>query len=684
METSQQGLLQSLLYQVLLADLALVPIACLFQWESGFSLPPDIPSIGSSFTTWHEKELWGCLHAAISASDKQFCFFVDGLDELQPERSHVALAKALNQLSSYVNVKMVVSSRPWTAFERNLEHNDRVLTMEDNNRLAIIHYVQSEIEKNTTDETFSRVSWGCIYEGSSECRYMHNHGEAHNLVQTIAVRADGVFLWAALVMEAVCRHVALGCPVVVLQSYVDKLPTELSEYFQNMVFKRIHESMLSETAMALSVALLPTGGLRYLRRFALLCEYMDTGVSWLTDPDFASNSPYTIFTPEDLAGTTRKITNFLRGCCRDILYVPPQPSHVVGLGKEWHAFMYTTVDFSHRTMFDYLHTPEMQLLLDRHTPAHFKDDLLTLKLDVATCKMITIDPQGSFPIENWGQLRSCATVLASRNDLQKNETGVLHSPKILELAQMLEKACLFHLRAIKRLSTLTSSQKLIQGQCVYLSIELATFGLFDFTEALIDMAPYLLSMRWEYLSSTLFNGNYDAAFEVDMICRLLRAGGDPNLQYPCIWAALAERLNVDVVLPQEKDLVEIEKDIISADLDSASRTASSTRENTPAELSIHCAIKTLVEFGAELEPEDIEMLTKCLPKPDGHNFDWPEFFNAYSRPAKRIELEEERKKRLSKWPKGWLTRKDRRLLKSAPDLAEEWWSDRGRKLLDLA
>ena len=70
---------------------------------------------------------------------------------------------------------------------------------------------------------------------------------------------------------------------------------------------------------------------------------------------------------------------------------------------------------------------------------------------------------------------------------------------------------------------------------------------------------------------------------------------------------------------------------------------------------------------------------KCLD-----NFDWPEFFNAYSRPAKRIELEEERKKRLSKWPKGWLTRKDRRLLKSAPDLAEEWWSDRGRKLLDLA
>lgn len=130
MQKSQQGLLQSLLYKVLLADLALVPIACPFQW-----------SFGSRPIQWHAKELWCYLYAAIQGSDRQICFFIDGLDELEPEREHISLTKALNKLSSYGNSKVVVSYRPWTAFELNLKHNGGILIMEDNNRLAIIRYI---------------------------------------------------------------------------------------------------------------------------------------------------------------------------------------------------------------------------------------------------------------------------------------------------------------------------------------------------------------------------------------------------------------------------------------------------------------------------------------------------------------------------------------------------------------
>jgi hypothetical protein len=209
----------------------------------------------SSLTQWHEKELWVCLFAAVQASDKQICFFVDGLDELEPERDHINLAKALNRLSSYDNVKLVVSSRSWTVFERNLTHNSRVLAMEDNNQLAIARYIRNELELTSTDDTFNEVSWNCIYKQS--CDPEHNHGKAHTLADTITKRANGVFLWAALVMEAVCSHVALGCPISVPESYVDQFPNGLEEYFRTMIFKRIHESMLSETAMALSIALLP-------------------------------------------------------------------------------------------------------------------------------------------------------------------------------------------------------------------------------------------------------------------------------------------------------------------------------------------------------------------------------------------------------------------------------------------
>jgi predicted NACHT family NTPase len=165
----------------------------------------------SDLPKWHEKKLWSCLYAAVQASDKQLCFFVDGLDELQPERDHILLVRALNKLSSFANAKVIVSSRPWTAFEKRLDYNGRTLTMEDNNRRAIIQYVRDQLETNATNKAFARVSWDCLYEDT--CDQEHNHGEAHNLADSITTRASGVFLWVALVMEAVCRHVALGCPV---------------------------------------------------------------------------------------------------------------------------------------------------------------------------------------------------------------------------------------------------------------------------------------------------------------------------------------------------------------------------------------------------------------------------------------------------------------------------------------
>jgi hypothetical protein len=146
-QRSQQGLLQSLLYQVLLADLALVPTACPLQWKSISDLPK-----------WDEKELWRCLYAAVPASDRRLCFFIDGLDELQPERNHIALSRALNRLSSFGNAKVIVSSRPWTVFERTLDHNGKTLTMENNNQRAIIRYIRNELETNVKDESFAKVS----------------------------------------------------------------------------------------------------------------------------------------------------------------------------------------------------------------------------------------------------------------------------------------------------------------------------------------------------------------------------------------------------------------------------------------------------------------------------------------------------------------------------------------------
>lgn len=276
LQKSQQGLLQSLLHQVLASDLALVPIACPSQWTDG-----------TNHNSWYERELWACLYAAVAASDRRICFFIDGLDEVEPEKDHFALAKAIVGLSLHENVKVVASSRPWSAFERTLRHDGRVLNMENINHLSIVDYVQAELETTATDETFAHVGWNCIRSGARcGCPFYHTHDDAHSLIQSITDKADGVFLWVKLVMEAVCRHIAMCCPIAVLRNYVEKFPDGLEEYFRTMIFKRIHGSVISETAMALKIALSNARIGPVLRHFALLCDYKDSGASRLTDADF--------------------------------------------------------------------------------------------------------------------------------------------------------------------------------------------------------------------------------------------------------------------------------------------------------------------------------------------------------------------------------------------------------------
>lgn len=95
------------------------------------------------------------------------------------------------------------------------------------------------------------------------------------------------------------------------------------------------------------------------------------------------------------------------------------------------------------------------------------------------------------------------------------------------------------------------------------------------------------------------------------------------------------------------------------------------------------AIKLFIEFGADLDPQDVEMLAARLPKPNGKNIDWPQFLYTYSQPKKRVLLRRDRRKRIQHWPESAWSEEDRILMGlAAPDLDDDWWST-GRRLLEL-
>lgn len=124
MQKSQQGLLQSLLYQVLRQCPVLIPTVCPSRAGTNnfYQSPP----------AWTRQEL----AEAFSQSGRQtlsttkFCFFVDGLDEYEGEKTE--LIHILEGLATSSSIKICLSSRPWNVFVNAFgRSNERKLLLQD-------------------------------------------------------------------------------------------------------------------------------------------------------------------------------------------------------------------------------------------------------------------------------------------------------------------------------------------------------------------------------------------------------------------------------------------------------------------------------------------------------------------------------------------------------------------------
>jgi hypothetical protein len=121
-QKTYQGMLQSLLYQVLSADVTLASEIITEQEARRLREANDI-------NFWTEQTLLECLLAALARRSRHHCFFIDGLDECQPERDHPRLLATIYTLASFDHVNIVASSRPWAVFQQKPVNSARNLTM---------------------------------------------------------------------------------------------------------------------------------------------------------------------------------------------------------------------------------------------------------------------------------------------------------------------------------------------------------------------------------------------------------------------------------------------------------------------------------------------------------------------------------------------------------------------------
>lgn len=473
MQKSQQGMLQSLVYQLLLADLTIVPAVCWKRWEDRVSS-----------ASWSIEELWSCLETIVLVTSRRICFLIDGLDECQPEIDLGPLAARLKKLSDDSDkVKMVVSSRPWPVLEQCLSVSEGYLTMEDTNRHAIVQALRGGLEANSNCcLLLNGVRWECMNSEMwlrSTCP-IHNqsHGEVHVLLHGIIDKAQGNFLWVSLVLDKVSPLLGFR-PIAALRKLVNEFPSELDEYFRRMIMDRIHTSFLSDTAMAIRIAMLENR----LSYFWFLNTYTDEGDPVLADPQFSLDLPFTPFDKDDeIEAMNVKARALISTCCRDILTVGTrQPSRMLDgvSGDEFEldrlanlAPRDTFVTFTHRTVFDFLRTPEMHRLLSEHVPPHFEDRIVAVHLELAQWKLA--EPGRSLSAGGCGiALCEMLGYGASAEDAHLKLPG--------KLASVVEDLAIYYLeRTENQAFSSTSTSGLLADNVKRLVCHLARYDLYTF------------------------------------------------------------------------------------------------------------------------------------------------------------------------------------------------------------
>lgn len=353
LQASQAGLLRSLLVQILEQAPDLLPIVAPRRWEALCLFNEDARG-------WSDEELQRMLRLTAKNLDPRtkMCLFIDGLDEFHGD--HSGLIQLLRDLVTVPAVKICVSSRPWNVFEDAFGHSPSLL-LQDLTYLDMKHYVGSHFYNDS----------GFALLREREPSY------ADELVENVAEKASGVFLWVRLVVQSLLRGLGHGDRVSDLQRRLDFLPPEL---------EKLYDSMLS--------SLDPF----YLEHAAQLFKLLKESPSpptllqlALTDEEnvcqFVLDRAVRTISPKEKRILFETMRRRLNSRCKGLLEVgtlPQSSGDAVNLVDQDKC----KVQYLHRTVKDYVESPKVQTKLESVMKAPFDPFLSICAGNLAFLKTI--------------------------------------------------------------------------------------------------------------------------------------------------------------------------------------------------------------------------------------------------------------------------------------------------------
>ncbi|KAK3660332.1 hypothetical protein LTR56_000708 [Elasticomyces elasticus] len=331
LQKSHIGLLRTLCYEVLLQCPNLIPLVCK-ERLAGF--------------TYVERLRTQKLESEGRAV--RFCFFIDGLDEYGGD--HADIIAVLRQLALSEHIKICASSRPWNVFQNAFGHDaHRMLVLQDLTHDDIVLYVREKLE---SDERFIELQ-----QEDPRCE---------SLIEDVTEKANGVFLWVALVVRQLLKSLDNADGVHDLTRRLQELPPGLEEYFQHM-FENIDEFYNQQTARMFQICVWSEWPLALVAYAVLDAE----------DPVAASIISSKHVDMRDIEKTEKRLHKRVNGRCQDLLEVSASAQGG-----------YPVVDFLHRTVRDFLMTRDMHELLVARAGADFNAMATLCKMSLVEVRRI--------------------------------------------------------------------------------------------------------------------------------------------------------------------------------------------------------------------------------------------------------------------------------------------------------
>ncbi|KAI0858200.1 hypothetical protein F4860DRAFT_322450 [Xylaria cubensis] len=307
-QKSLQGMLRSLLHDFIAQASRITSIICPDRWcLDDFELEQR---------AWSPKELYGCLRRLANQSGLQlkFCAFIDGLDEYNGD--HLEMAQTLGQLSQSLNIKLCVSSRPWNVFEENFGSCP-------SSKIYIHEWTRADIREFSRSRITTHHRWSVTV----------NQDRGEHLINNIAMRAEGVFLWVFLVTKQLREGLTNHENIDYLNKLLNEMPSDLGQFFMH-ILNSVSPIYHKEMARALRIADSAGQPLHFpLYHFAEI---------ELTNPNYALQEPVESFSNNRLATMQTTVNRHLNGRCMGLLELR---------GNK--------VQFIHRTVRDWLQMREV-------------------------------------------------------------------------------------------------------------------------------------------------------------------------------------------------------------------------------------------------------------------------------------------------------------------------------------